>query len=115
MQARLVLLVAALCVFGVALLPAPIEEPVLFGVDKLKHIAAFLVLTVLARAGWPSVRLWILALGLTGFGVAIELAQGLSGWGRTASLADVIADLIGLGLGVALIDGVRRLRVRLRP
>ncbi|WP_439636292.1 hypothetical protein [Oceanicaulis sp.] len=112
LQARLALLITSVAVFGLALLPAHFESPTLFGEDKLKHMGAFLVLTLLARASWPAWPLWRLALGLTAFGVAIELAQGLSGWGRTASLADLVADLIGIGLGFVWLWGVRKVRAK---
>lgn len=109
-QARLAFLGASVVIFAIALLPAQFENPALFGEDKLKHMGAFLVLTLLVRASWPSWPRWRLALGLAAFGAGIELAQGLSGWGRTASLADLIADLIGIALGFAACRGLAKLR-----
>ncbi|WP_421856446.1 VanZ family protein [Oceanicaulis sp.] len=111
-QARFVFLGASLVIFGVALLPSQIEDPTVFGLDKLNHLAAFVVLTLLARASWPSLMRWQTALGLAGFGAAIELAQGLSRLGRTASLADFLADLIGIGLGLALLWGLVKWRAK---
>ena len=111
-QARLVLLGAGLVIFALALQPAGFEQPTFLGLDKLKHIGAFVVLTGLAQASWPRIARWRLALGLAAFGVAIELAQGLTGWGRTASVADIVADCIGMGLGFALYQALQRWRVR---
>jgi VanZ family protein len=112
LQARLALLITSVAIFGLALLPAHSESPTLFGADKIKHMGAFVMLALLARASWPLWPLWRLALGLAAFGAAIELAQGLSGLGRTASFADLVADLIGIGLGFALLWGVRKLRAK---
>ncbi|MBL4537712.1 MAG: hypothetical protein JKP96_03500 [Oceanicaulis sp.] len=112
LQARLALLITSVAIFGLALLPAHFESPTLFGADKIKHMGAFVMLALLARASWPLWPLWRLALGLAAFGAAIELAQGLSGLGRTASFADLVADLIGIGLGFALLWGVRKLRAK---
>jgi VanZ family protein len=77
-------------------LPAPSE---IFGPDKIEHLLAFFVLTVLARMGWPQ-RGWLTSAVLLGYGIGIELVQGSASFGRTASAADVIADLIGIGLGL---------------
>lgn len=98
--------------FGVALAavlalgPAPPAPPVEGG-DKLQHIAAFAALALAAALAYPAPapqrlrrEAWI-ALALLGYGVGIELAQGLIP-GRTASLADVLADAVGVLLGLAL-------------
>lgn len=71
------------------------------GADKLLHLSYFALLwcvavrTRMARAGW-------LALGLIGFGVGIELAQGWLTATRSASVADILADSAGLLLGAGL-------------
>ena len=109
-QARLAMLGAGIVLFALAVLPAGTEQPLFIGEDKLKHVGAFGVLAFLARLSWPRLPYWSLALGLTGFGVMIELVQGVSGWGRTASVADVIADLVGLALGCAAYEALRNWR-----
>ncbi len=111
-QARLALLVAALVIAGLAVLPADADAPTLIGLDKLKHAGAFLVLTVLARASWPALALWPVVLGLAGFGALIEIAQAVTGWGRTASVADMLADLAGVGLALALLVFMKSRRKR---
>jgi len=114
MQARIGLGLAGLAIFSVAMLPSGTEPPMFPFEDKLKHVCAFALLAVLGRMSWPAApRLW-LALGLAGFGFLIELAQGMSDLGRTASLFDVLADLVGIGLGFVLFDTLRRLRSRLQ-
>ena len=99
-----------LAVFTIALLPGEPGEPSLIGWDKLSHIMAFIVLTVLLRAAWPAMTRRTGALGLLTYGLAIELGQSLTGWGRTASLADLVADLVGIGLGFVLLWSLAKLR-----
>ena len=66
--------------------------------DKLMHLAAYAVLSGLARLGWP--KLWggLIFAGLAVFGIGIEIAQYFMHLGRTGSFADVIANLIGAAL-----------------
>lgn len=77
--------------------------------DKLHHLWFFAVLWWLGlRSGL--LRGWTLGLVLFFYGVGIELAQGLTVT-RSASVDDVVADMAGVLLGVAL---TRRLLMR-RP
>lgn len=70
--------------------------------DKLVHAGMFAVLGGLAMSAWRDrswrVRWWwaLLALGV--------LTEGLQAWvpGRSPSGADVLADALGLGLGVVV-------------
>jgi VanZ family protein len=65
--------------------------------DKLVHVLGFGLLWLMARrAGF--VAAWPLALTLLGYGVLIEVAQALMPTGRSASLADVAADGVGIAL-----------------
>ncbi|MGE0582843.1 MAG: VanZ family protein [Steroidobacteraceae bacterium] len=85
----------------VASLAPPADLPKVQLWDKFEHAFAFFVL-----AAWfggvlrPDRYRW-LALALVAFGVAIELAQGAMGLGRTAELRDVLADASGIVIGVA--------------
>lgn len=68
--------------------------------DKLHHLWFFAVLWWLGlRTGL--LRGWTLGLVLFFYGVGIELAQGLTVT-RSASVDDVVADMAGVLLGVAL-------------
>lgn len=89
----------ALLITDLALQPGLPTPPDIFGTDKLEHILAFFALTVLGRMGWPR-RGWTLTVVLVGYGIGIELAQGAFASGRSASAADVVADLIGISLGL---------------
>lgn len=64
-------------------------------IDKVLHFGAYAVLAGLARLGWP--KLWggWIFLGFAALGVAIEIAQHTMNLGRTGSLADVAANLLG--------------------
>lgn len=68
--------------------------------DKLNHAIAYLAL-----AGWfgslLSQRAWLwLAAALLVFGGAIELAQDAMPFGRSAEWADMLANLVGIAMGL---------------
>lgn len=63
--------------------------------DKVQHFIAYGVLTGLVGLGWPKIRPFFLVFGAFFFGIGIEIAQGLGGYGRTASVLDALANLTG--------------------
>ncbi len=82
--------------------------------DKANHAAAFVVLTALTGRGWPALsRAWLAAIMLAA-GVGIELVQGLPGIGRDADVWDVVADGVGIVVGLALLGWMARRRFRFR-
>lgn len=71
------------------------------GIDKLLHFAAFALL-----AGWFGAVLGMgryaaVAAGLAVLGVVIEALQWVTGY-RSAELLDWVADVAGVGVGLAL-------------
>lgn len=69
------------------------------GVDKLEHVAVYLVLMVWF-AGLQPRRAWRwLALTLLAMGALLELAQGAMDMQRNADVRDVLANATGIGLG----------------
>ncbi|ACV69260.1 VanZ family protein [Desulfohalobium retbaense] len=86
--------------------------------DKLNHILAFLVLGLLgAGALVPDAerrtqkygvapRITALFVGLLGYGIGLELVQGLFP-ARQCALGDVLADGVGIGLGLGLASLIR--------
>lgn len=88
-------------VLGLALWPGQGGAPRLLDWDKLEHMSAFATLAVLGRFAYPALaRVW-LALGLTGFGAAIELLQLIEILNRSASPYDVGANTVGMIAGLA--------------
>ena len=86
----------------VSLLPMPDLGVRVEQGDKLGHLAWYFVLT-LAYAQLVASRaaLLVRAAGLLALGVAIELAQALTGW-RTGDWRDLVANALGVAGGVAL-------------
>lgn len=72
------------------------------GLDKVEHALAFLVLTAWFAALIERPGYWALSIMLLGLGVGIEIAQYLMALGRSAEIFDVIADTVGIILGVIL-------------
>ena len=71
------------------------------GWDKANHLLAFGALAFAARFALPPAR-WqgtLIVLALLGYGVLIEVLQSFVP-GRQAEFADVLADGVGIGVGV---------------
>jgi len=88
----------------------------MFQIDKVAHVALFLGFAWLwMDAAWSRRRVaWVLGIGLL-LAVVTEIGQGSALVGRDANLLDLLADLLGLILGVAayrlLVPRFERLRV----
>lgn len=67
--------------------------------DKEAHIIAFFALTLMLQLAFPRVRRTDLALGVLVLGALIEVAQLFTG--RSASVGDWLADLIGVSVATA--------------
>ncbi|MFS2204964.1 VanZ family protein [Variovorax sp. Varisp36] len=91
--------VILLAVLVLSLLPASVPLPTT-GWDKSNHLLAFAVLGWLGRWSWPCRTPTVLG-GLLLYGAFIELLQSLTP-DRVAELADLVADVFGLILGMAL-------------
>lgn len=92
------------CAVVVSLVPGQKLPPT--GVsDKVEHSIAYALLTLWFAGVYPRTSYLRVGLGMLGLGVAIEIAQGLMPFGRHTDLRDVIANSLGIavGLGVALI------------
>ena len=112
-RALLVLLLAAIS--WLALVPDPPRQ-LSTGWDKSNHLLAFGTLAFTAVwALWPEPRRWgrLVAAGL-GYGAAIEVVQGLLP-PRSCDWHDLLADGLGLALGLAFAAGVRTLARRGPP
>lgn len=101
------LLVAAICVL--AFMPAP-PQALSTGWDKLNHAFAFATLAVTARQAFRGPHAVAgIVLALLGFGAFIEIVQGFVP-GRASEWADVLADGIGVAIGLLGLMALRRLR-----
>lgn len=94
-------LLAIATVVAACLLPSS-ELPKVPLSDKLEHALAFFALSVAAVQLYQRGRpLAIVAVGLLALGAGIELAQALLTTTRAMEGADLVADGIGIALGVA--------------
>jgi VanZ family protein len=78
--------------------------------DKLEHATAFFGMTVWFGGLVRRRRFWVLAVVMSAFGAAIEVAQGTMGLGRDMDIHDWFADSIGVLLAVGLLLCVPRSR-----
>jgi len=99
---RLLFLTTSALITNLALQPGYATPPRLLGSDKIEHLLAFMTLALLARMGWPRQPVWALGIILLGYGLGLEVVQAMEWVGRTASMADVVADFIGLVIGFVL-------------
>ena len=70
------------------------------GVDKLVHGLLFLALALTGR--WAGIGRSLLGPALVGYAVVSELVQGLTPLERSASVGDLLADVVGVLVGLAL-------------
>ncbi len=96
---------------AMALIPQPPPLPVETS-DKILHMFAFGMLTLLCVVAYPNASLIIILIVLTALGGLIELIQGTAIVNRQASLPDWLADVLAIlpvVIGFALFRAVRHL------
>lgn len=69
--------------------------------DKWAHVVMFVILTVWFSGQYRPRSYWRIAVGLTVFGMLIEVCQRLVGY-RSAEWMDLAADVAGILLGLAI-------------
>jgi VanZ family protein len=92
-----------------ALTPAPPPQADL-GWDKLNHLAAFATLAVVAVLGRCG-AVWQVAGALLAYGGLIEVLQSFTPT-RVGEWPDLLADGVGIAVGLLLAAGLRGLAVR---
>lgn len=70
--------------------------------DKIEHTVGYLLLTLWFCGIYPRARYWVIALGFLVMGIVVEILQGAMHWGRSEDFRDVIADMVGIALGLGL-------------
>lgn len=96
-----VLLVAAVLLASLAPLSLPLSSvPTHF--DKLEHAFAYLCLAVWFTGLVARGHYWRVAVALLLLGVVVEILQAAMPFGRQGDPLDLVANLIGIGLGVAI-------------
>lgn len=76
--------------------PPPVSGPW----DKVEHAVGFYFVTVGALIAYPAATRWKIALGLAGYGALIEALQAIPALNRSADLADLAADVLGIALAL---------------
>ena len=110
--ARIVLIACVATILWLALSPNPPNPAGLFDLDKVNHVGAFLVLSLLADYSYLARSALVLkGTVLLGFGLLIEGLQYWVGY-RYFEVSDLIAD----GVGIVLYGLVRNpVRAMLDP
>jgi VanZ family protein len=70
------------------------------GMDKIEHFIGYAGLTTWFIGIYPRSRYVIIAVALLAMGVAIEWLQGEMNLGRSRDHLDVIANAVGVGVGI---------------
>ena len=100
---RIALALLLCAVLWLALTPSPPPQASL-GWDKLNHAAAFATLAAVAFLGFA--RTWArIAAALLAFGALIEVLQSFTAT-RSAEWGDLLADGVGIALGLLLAGAV---------
>ncbi|MCF7548433.1 VanZ family protein [Pseudonocardia sp. WMMC193] len=105
---RLSFALAVLVSLVVLFLPASGVPTAAPGVDKLVHLGVFALLGATGR--WARIPPLPLVLGLSGYAVLSEVLQDVLPIGRDAEILDVVADCVGVSVGVAVHALVTRRR-----
>jgi VanZ family protein len=69
--------------------------------DKLEHTIGYVALTLWFAGVYPRSRYLHIAIGMFMFGLIIEYLQGAMQLGRSRDYHDVIANSIGIAIGLA--------------
>jgi len=101
---------AAVVLVSLVILFTPADQvpPAAPGVDKLVHASLFAALALSRR--WAGVGRGVLRAVLVGYAAVSEVVQGVTPLHRSASVADWVADVAGLLLGLVLWEYAARRR-----
>ena len=88
-------------VFFVCLQPG-LGFPAPDGLDKVEHLAAYVLLALWFTGLVARGRYWAVAAGLMAMGLLIEVLQWRMNLGRSAEGLDMLANTLGVGIGIAI-------------
>jgi len=92
-----------------AFTPGHYMPSVLTGQDKLNHVIAFFLLTLLSRYAFPAIKSYTLFIYLTLLAIGIEVVQKLFTC-RQFSMIDAAVGIVAVLLGLLLYTFIRRLK-----
>ena len=95
-----VLLVVTVLYLSLAPLNIPAELPTHF--DKVEHAAAYVFLVMWFTGLVARPRYWRVVAALVVFGLTIEFLQAAMPFGRQGDPWDVLANVTGIGVGLAI-------------
>jgi VanZ family protein len=101
-----VLLVVTVLYLSLAPLNVPADLPTHF--DKIEHAAAYVFLAVWFTGLVARPRYWRVVVALAVLGLVIEFLQASMPFGRQGDPWDVLANVTGIGIGLALARWVTR-------
>jgi VanZ family protein len=104
---KLLAVLAAAAIVYFSLQPASGVPGMLYA-DKVQHALAYGSLTALTALGWPKLRLPIIVIMATIFGIGVEVAQGMGGHGRMMSAYDAVANGVGASFAAIIIGFYRK-------
>jgi len=102
--------VAVLVSLAVLFAPPSDVPPSPYGIDKLVHGSLFAVLALTGR--WAGVRRGVLAALLVLYAGISEVLQATDLVNRDASVADLVADVLGVVVGLLVWERLTRRRAR---
>lgn len=105
---RVLLLIAVAIALTMALLPHPPHLPIDSLGDKFEHSLAFVVITVLAVAGYPETPLTRIGERLSFLGALIEVFQSIPFIHRDCDVLDWITDTVAIIVVLLIVRLVRR-------
>ena len=83
-------------------LQTSVNVPVPGEFDKVEHLGTYGFLTVWFTGLYPRRRDAIIVLALLGLGLSMEIGQYLMGMGRDADPVDMLANAVGVALGLGI-------------
>lgn len=96
----LLFILALVVAIVLAVRPAPEMLPKINHFDKIQHVVAFMLISLLGFAAWPRRPLMVVLVMLI-YGLAMEVAQSFTAY-RQGDYQDWIADAVGVAAAFGL-------------